>query len=112
MRLPAVIIGGRGPGTLGMVRSLSRADVPVILLDEDVFAPAMHTRYGHKIVISRLGGVPLVKELLALAAAIAGPAVLFLNSDDAVLSFRIPGRTGEKLPISAAEPCLRDLTDQ
>jgi predicted ATP-grasp superfamily ATP-dependent carboligase len=86
MRLPAVIIGGRGPGTLGMVRSLSRADVPVILLDEDVFAPAMHTRYGHKIVISRLSGVPLVKELLALAAAIAGPAVLFLNSDDAVLT--------------------------
>jgi predicted ATP-grasp superfamily ATP-dependent carboligase len=28
----------------------------------------------------------MVKELLALAAAIAGPAVLFLNSDDAVLT--------------------------
>jgi D-aspartate ligase len=85
-RIPAVIIGDRGPGTLGMVRSLGRADIPVILLDENAFSPAMRSVYGRKVVISRSSGVPLVKELLELAAAIAGPAVLFLNSDDAVLT--------------------------
>jgi predicted ATP-grasp superfamily ATP-dependent carboligase len=69
-----------------MVRSLSRADVPVILLDEDAFSPAMRSVYGQKVVISQLSGVPMVKELQALGAAIAGPAVLFLNSDDAVLT--------------------------
>jgi predicted ATP-grasp superfamily ATP-dependent carboligase len=69
-----------------MVRSLSRADVPVILLDEDAFSPAMRSVYGQKVVISQLSGVPMVKQLRALGAAIAGPAVLFLNSDDAVLT--------------------------
>ena len=85
-RIPAVIIGGRGPGTLGMVRSLARAEIPVILLDENVFSPATHSVYVQKVVISRMGGVPMVKELRALAASIASPAVLFLNSDDAVLT--------------------------
>lgn len=85
-RIPAVIIGGRGPGTMGMVRSLGRADIPVILLDEDAYSPAMHSVYGQKVVVSRLSGVPMVKELMALATAIASPAVLFLNSDDAVLT--------------------------
>jgi D-aspartate ligase len=85
-RIPAVIIGGRGPGTLGMIRSLGRAKIPVILLDENAFSPAMHSVYVHKAIISRTSGLPMVKELLALAAAIGGPAVLFLNSDDAVLT--------------------------
>jgi D-aspartate ligase len=85
-RIPAVVVGGRGAGTLGVVRSLSQADIPVILLDESALAPGMHTRYGHKVAISRASGVPLVKDLLALAASITGPAVLFLNSDDAALT--------------------------
>ena len=85
-RIPAVVVGGRGPGTLGMVRSLARAEIPVILLDENAFSPATHSAYVQKVLISRLSGVSMVKELLALAASIAGPAVLFLNSDDAVLT--------------------------
>jgi predicted ATP-grasp superfamily ATP-dependent carboligase len=85
-RIPAVVVGGTGPGTLGMVRSLCQADIPVILLDEDACAPAMQSRYGDKIVISRTSGEPLVKSLLALAATLAGPAVLFVNSDEAVLT--------------------------
>ena len=85
-RAPAVVVGGTGPGTLGLVRSLSRADIPVILLHENGFAPAMHTSYGRKIVSQAASGPPLVEDLLALSNTIAGPAVLFLNSDDAVLT--------------------------
>jgi hypothetical protein len=39
-----------------------------------------------KVVISRLSGVPMVKELPPLAASIVGPAAFFLNSDVAVLT--------------------------
>jgi predicted ATP-grasp superfamily ATP-dependent carboligase len=84
--IPAVVLGGTGPGTLGVVRSLSRAGVPVILLNDSAFSPAMHSRYGRKVVISATRGKPLVEELLAVAETIGGPAVLFLNSDDAVLT--------------------------
>jgi hypothetical protein len=69
-----------------MVRSLGRAEIPIILLGKNAFSPAMHNDYGHKVVISRLSGIQLVKELLALADAIGGPAVLFLNTGDAVLT--------------------------
>jgi predicted ATP-grasp superfamily ATP-dependent carboligase len=113
-RIPAVIIGGKGPGTLGMVRSLSRADIPVILLDKNSFSPAMHSVYGHKVAISRLSGVSMVKDLLALAAAIAGPAVLFLNSDDAVLTVseyraELENHYRFRLPSHA---CLTSLIDK
>ena len=85
-RIPVVVVGSRAAGTLGVVRSLSQAGIPVILLDDDAFAPAMHTRCARTVAISRSSGVPLVKDLMALAADIAGPAVLFLMSDDAVLT--------------------------
>ncbi len=84
--IPAVVVSGRGPGTLGVVRSLGRAGVPLILIDDDSQAPAMHSRYGQKVMVSEARGEPLVKCLLTLAARIAGPAVLILNSDDAVLT--------------------------
>jgi D-aspartate ligase len=85
-RTPAVIVGGRGPGALGMIRSLNRASVPVILLEEDALAPAMHTRYARKVAISQASGQQLMEALLALASDIDDPAVLFLSSDDAVLT--------------------------
>jgi D-aspartate ligase len=85
-RIPAVVVGGRGAGTLGMVRSLGRAEIPVILLDENALSPAAHSVYVHKVVICQLSGAPMVKELLALSTSIAGPAVLLLNSDDAALT--------------------------
>jgi predicted ATP-grasp superfamily ATP-dependent carboligase len=84
--IPAVVVGAPAAGSLGVVRTLSQADIPVILLEENSLAPAMHTRYCRKIAISRASGVPLVAELLALAAAFTGPAVLFLTSDDAALT--------------------------
>jgi predicted ATP-grasp superfamily ATP-dependent carboligase len=84
-KIPAVIVGGTGPGTLGMVRSLGRAGIPIILLDQDAFSPAAHSVYVSKVVISQSTGVPMVKNLLALSASI-GPSILFVNSDDAALT--------------------------
>jgi D-aspartate ligase len=105
-RIPAVVVGGTGPGTLGLIRSLRRGDVPVILLHDNTFAPAMHARHGQKIVSRAAAGLPLVEDLLALAEVIMGPAVLFLNSDEAALTvseyraelgrnyrFRLPGHS-------------------
>ena len=84
-RIPAVVVGGTGPGTLGTIRSLSRADVPVIVLDEDPSAPAMHSRHCQRITASSVTGPQLIADLVALGDVI-GPAVLFVNSDDAALT--------------------------
>jgi D-aspartate ligase len=85
-RTTAVVVGAAGACGLGLVRSLSRADTPVILVDKDPSVPAMHSRFADKVVISQLSGPSLVRDLLALATRIAGPAVLFLTSDEAVLT--------------------------
>jgi predicted ATP-grasp superfamily ATP-dependent carboligase len=113
-RIPAVVVGGRGAGPLGMVRSLGRAKIPVILLDENRLSPAAHSVYVHKVAISQLSGTPMVKELLALSASIAGPAVLFLNSDDAVLTVSeyradLESNYRFRLPSHA---CLTSLTNK
>lgn len=85
-RTPAVVVSGHGPGPIGVVRSLSRAQIPVILIGDDRHAPAMHSRYVQKVLIAETRGAPLIESLLALAATIAGPAVLILNDDDAVMT--------------------------
>lgn len=113
-RIPALVVGGRGAGTLGMVRSLGRAEIPVILLDENALSPAAHSVYVHKVVVSQLSGAPMVKELLALSASIAGPAVLFLNSDDAVLTVseyraELESKYRFRLPSHA---CVTSLTNK
>jgi D-aspartate ligase len=83
---PAVVVGAAGACGLGIVRSLSQAGIPVILVDVTPYAPAMFTRFARKAVISQLSGQPLVNDLLALADGIGSPAVLFLTSDEAMLT--------------------------
>jgi predicted ATP-grasp superfamily ATP-dependent carboligase len=84
--IPAVVIGGTGPGTLGLLRSLSSAGIPVVLLDDDPSSAAMHSRHGYKIAAKHLSGEPLVEQLLSLATALGCRPVLLLNSDEAVLT--------------------------
>ncbi len=84
--IPAVVVGAAGACGLGVVRSLSRARIPVILVDDDPAAPAMHTRLARKVTVSKMSGPSLVKDLLALGTTFADPAVLFLTSDDATLT--------------------------
>jgi D-aspartate ligase len=84
--IPAVVVGAAGACGLGIVRSLSQANVPVILVDITPYAPAMHTRFARKVLVSQLAGPSLIRDLLALASTFSTPAVLFLTSDEAMLT--------------------------
>src|SRR5262245_56958179 len=85
--IPAVVVGANeNCGGLGLVRSLGQAGVPVFALDKDPSAPALHSRFARKFIVSEMSGPPLVKDLLALRGALDESPVLFLTSDDAVLS--------------------------
>lgn len=82
---PAVVLGA-GVNGLGVARSLSRARVPVWLLDCDSHRPEMYTRAAKPLRISALHGEPLVEELVRLAH---GPfsrlrPVLFLTREESV----------------------------
>lgn len=63
--VPAVILGA-GMNGLGVARSLSRARVPVWLLDPDVRRPEMHTRAASPLRIAALQGELLIEELVRL----------------------------------------------
>lgn len=82
---PAVVVGAASCG-LGLVRSLGRGNVPVIVLDKNPIEPAMHSRFGRSVVVPALSGRPLVDELLSLSKSLSGPAVLFVTSDEMVLT--------------------------
>jgi predicted ATP-grasp superfamily ATP-dependent carboligase len=46
----------------------------------------MHSRFAHKVTVSKVSGPSLVDDLLALAGAFSEPAVLFLTTDEAALT--------------------------
>jgi D-aspartate ligase len=109
--VPAVVVGAAGPCALGVVRSLAKAKIPVILADPNLAAPAMHTRFARKHVISALAGRPLIEDLLALSDTIGRPSVLFLTNDEAAMAvseFRseLGGRYRFRLP---SHECLTSL---
>ena len=79
-------MGAAGPCGLGVIRSLSRAGIPLILADPNPAEFAMHTRFARKHVISALSGRSLIEDLHALSATIEGPSVLFLTNDEAVMA--------------------------
>ena len=80
---PAVVVGAQACG-LGLVRSLARGNVPVIVVDKDPCEPAMHSQFARAVVASALSERVFVDELLTLAKSFDGPAVLFLTSDEMV----------------------------
>lgn len=85
--IPAVVVGGSDNcGGLGVVRSLGQAGVPVIVIDREVTAPALHSRYARKVVMPELSGYSFVQNLLALQAGLGCRPVLFLTSDEAALT--------------------------
>jgi D-aspartate ligase len=86
MSTPAIVLGGSGVCGLGVLRSLARAGVDVILLDTRRSEPAMLSRFGRKRIVSGLDGINLVKELLSLAAEFDGRALLFPTSDESVMT--------------------------
>jgi D-aspartate ligase len=85
-QVPAVVVGASGACGLGVIRSLRQGKLPVVLADNNRYAPAMHTRFARKFVISQSSGPSLIRDLLALATRMPSPPVLFLTSDEAMLT--------------------------
>lgn len=83
---PAVIVGAAGACGLGVLRSLRAAGIPVVLLDTNAAAPAMHSRQAYKVVVRALTGPALIEDLLALRRCFDEAPVLFLTSDETVLT--------------------------
>lgn len=81
--VPAVVLGMELNG-LGVVRSLARAGVPVIAVDDDPGRPAMRSRYGRKVGVRALHGDALVDDLVALGKTFPERPVLFLTQEAAV----------------------------
>jgi len=69
---------------LGLVRSLAKGNVPVIVIDTKEYEPAMRSRFARGVIVRALTGRALVGELLALAKSLSGPAVLFPTTDEQV----------------------------
>lgn len=86
-QIPAVVVGGTDNcGGLGVVRSLGQAGVPVIVVDREATAPALHSRYARKVLMRELSGHAFVQGLLTLQASLQSRPVLFLTSDEAALT--------------------------
>ena len=79
----AVVVGGELNG-LGVVRSLARERIPVVMVDTDRRRATMRTRFAHKFAISRLSGQPFIDELLRLRAAFDEKPVLILTQEASV----------------------------
>ena len=84
-QLPAVVVGAASCG-LGLVRSLARSKVPVIVVDKNPIEPGMHSRFARGFVVSALSGRSLVDDLLALSKSLDRPAVLFVTADEMVFT--------------------------
>lgn len=86
-RVPAVVVGGAdNGGGLGLVRSLGRGNVPVIAVDRDPLAPALHSRFARRVVMPELSGPSFVDGLLRLGTSFASRPVLYLTTDEAALT--------------------------
>jgi len=85
-RPPAVIVGAAGACGLGVLRSLRAAGIPVVLLDTNAAAPAMHSRQAYKVIVRALNGPALIEDLIALRRCFEEAPVLFLTSDETALT--------------------------
>ena len=111
-RVPAVVVGGTLNG-LGVVRSLSRGGVPVVLLETTRRCPAVWSRYCATIRVPSLEGAALIETLVRLASELRCRPVLILTSDDSVLTVSAARRQIEPLyridlPAAAMIEALAD----
>lgn len=82
-RPTALVIGVDFPG-IGIIRSLAREGVPLIIADNDPDHPFMRTRYGRKITLPALHGPELVSALEDLGGDLGEKTVLLATRDDTV----------------------------
>jgi D-aspartate ligase len=81
--VPAVVVGANSNG-LGIVRTLGRSGIPVIIVDKDERLPGMHSRYARPVLVKDMSGPALVEGLLALRAGLDENPLLFLTYDQHV----------------------------
>jgi predicted ATP-grasp superfamily ATP-dependent carboligase len=82
---PAVVVGGT-LNSLGIVRSLASAGIPVYIACDTRFCPAGLSRQCTLLWVPDLEGQGLVDGLLSIAGRIGEKAVLILSSDVQVLA--------------------------
>lgn len=87
-RVPAVVVGGNLNG-LGVVRSLARGRVPVVVLDTTRRCPAAWSRHCRFRLVPSLAGEVLIDALVRLAAELGCRPVLILTSEDSVLAISV-----------------------
>ncbi|MGH8227622.1 MAG: carboxylate--amine ligase [Steroidobacteraceae bacterium] len=81
----AVVVGGNLNG-LGVVRSLSRGGVPVVVLETTRRCPAAWSRHCVYVRARSLQGAGLIESLVRVAADLDCRPVLILTSDESVLA--------------------------
>lgn len=90
----AVVVGS-GLNALGIVRSLAKAGIPVVVFGDDEDA-AMHTRFARCHRIDSTGGDSVIDALLAFGKSESVKPVLFLTEEKSVTT--VSERRGEILP--------------
>jgi len=81
--VPAVVVGGT-LNNLGVVRSLSRAGMPIYLLETTRMCAAGWSRHCQFVPIPSLEGSSLIDSLVALRSQLPERPVLFLGADQSV----------------------------
>lgn len=79
----AVVVGGELNG-LGVVRSLARGRVPMIVVDTTYRHAAMWSRFSRHMIVDQLYGRKLVDSLLALQRGLSHRPALLLTDEMAV----------------------------
>ena len=95
----AVIAGGEING-LGVARSLARAGIPMVILDEDLTRPTMRTRHGTKRRVASLEGETFLQELATLRGQFSADPILFLTQEKSVVT------VSENLAAVARNYCI------
>jgi len=85
-RAPAVVLQASGPNSLGIVRALAPAGVPVIATDHDPGALGLASRYArpHLLPDPLTDGPAFVDALIALGRTLPTRGVLFPTHDEAL----------------------------
>ena len=113
--VPAVVVGGTLNG-LGVVRSLARARIPVLLLETTRRCPAAWSRLCTYVRVPSLEGEALIEALVRLASGLGCEPVLLLTTDESVLAVsafrhRIERLYRIDLPAAATVQGLADKTE-
>jgi predicted ATP-grasp superfamily ATP-dependent carboligase len=112
--LPVAVVAGGDINGLGVVRSLARGNVPVLVLDTDLSSSTLRTRFARKRVIRSLEGEQFVAALIELRLEFAEEPVLFLTQERSVAA--VAGnldRVSKSYRISMpANPVMEMLMDK